>query len=295
MIAAYNSDMRELPSQTAEHKPERDDRARWLQILLLSLGLALIGFLGFLFFRQLQETERQMARLETQVRQAEEAVEAAGEASQAALARAAQAEDNAQQAALGRVQAEQAKAEAAQEAEQARQKADVATQQAQIAREEVEQIRQQREAEIERLQETLSKIAETNRTPLGLVMSLGSDSIRFDFDKSTLRPGDRELLSRIAGVLLSSYGFRIHVYGHTDDIGTEQYNQDLSERRARAVRDYLIEAGIDPEIMTTKGFGKTSPRVSGTDSEARAKNRSVEIGIIDSVIGYQGEVVQSLP
>ena len=288
--------MRELPRQVAEYQPERDGRRRrWPQILLIGLGLALLGFLGFLFFRQLQGMEQQMARLETQVRQAEEQVKTTAEVSKAALARAAQAEGNAQQAALGRIQAEQGRAEAAQEAEQARQEADLATQQAQIAREEAERIRQQREAEIERLQKTLSKIAETNRTPLGLVMSLGSESIRFDFDKAALRLGDRELLSRIAGVLLSSYGFRIHVYGHTDDIGTEQYNQKLSERRAKAVRDYLVEAGVDPEQMTTKGFGKASPRVSGTDSEARVKNRRVEIGIIDSVIGYQGEVAQRGP
>lgn len=294
--------MVEMPKQV-EQKSETDrQQASGRGVILVIFGLVLFGSLGFLFLRQLQEIEQTVDRLETQSRQVQEEVATAAEASQAALARAMQAEENAQQAALGRVQAEQSRAEAAQdsekarqEAEQARQQADRATQQAQLARQETERIQQRREAEIERLQKALSRIAETNRTPLGLVMSLGSDSVRFDFDRATLRPGDRELLSRIAGVLLSSYGFRIHVYGHTDDIGTEQYNQELSERRARAVRDYLVEAGIDPELMTTKGFGKSSPRVSGTNPDARAKNRRVEIGIIDSVIDYQGEVAKGTP
>jgi len=126
-------------------------------------------------------------------------------------------------------------------------------------------------------------------------MTLGSESVKFDFDKATLRPENRELLSRIAGVLLTAYGFRIQVFGHTDDVGSDEYNQGLSERRAQAVRDYLVEAGVATELITTRGFGKSSPRVRGTDSNARAKNRRVEIGIIDSIIGYQGEVAQKMP
>ncbi|MBI4460982.1 MAG: OmpA family protein [Acidobacteria bacterium] len=145
------------------------------------------------------------------------------------------------------------------------------------------------------MRSALSRIAETERTALGLVMSLGSDSVRFDFDKAVIRPENRELLSRIAGVLLASYGFRIHVYGHTDDIGTELYNQELSERRAQAVRDYLLHAGIGPDIISIRGYGKSSPRVSGTSPEARARNRRVEIGIVDTVIGYQGEAARWTP
>ncbi|MBI4464205.1 MAG: OmpA family protein, partial [Acidobacteria bacterium] len=199
------------------------------------------------------------------------------------------------QAALGRIQADKAKDEAAQEAEQARGEASLAAQQAQMARQEVERIRLQREAEIERLQKALSKIADTQRTALGLVMTLGSESIQFDFDNATLRSENRELLSRIAGILMTASGFRIQVFGHTDDVGTEEYNQGLSERRAQAVRNYLVEAGVDPQLFTIRGFGKSSPRVRGTSPEVRAKNRRVEIGIIDSVIDYQGEVAHNSP
>ncbi len=118
-------------------------------------------------------------------------------------------------------------------------------------------------------------------------MNLGSDAIEFDFDKASLRPENRELLSRIAGVLLTSKGYRIQIYGHTDDVGTATYNQVLSERRAGAVSDYLVETGIDPNIVSIKGFGKSNPLVAGTSAKARAKNRRVEIGVIDTVVDYR--------
>src|SRR5436309_815291 len=82
-------------------------------------------------------------------------------------------------------------------------------------------------------------------------------------------------------VLLTAKGYYIYVYGHTDDIGTDEYNRGLSERRARSVRDYLVEAGLDSGIITTRGYGKSSPRVRGTSADARTANRRVEIGIVD--------------
>ena len=121
-------------------------------------------------------------------------------------------------------------------------------------------------------------------------MNLGSEAVEFDFDKATLRTENRELLSRIAGVLLTSKGYRVQIHGHTDDIGSGEYNQRLSERRADAVRNYLVDAGIDPAIVSTKGHGKTRPVVPGNNSNDRAKNRRVEIGIIDTTINY-GQVV----
>jgi len=211
-------------------KPERG-RSSWQVVALIALGLVS----GFLLYRHFERLEQQIISLQRQVEEAVEDVGRSSEQSRAALERATQAEQNAQQAALGKVQAEQVSATAAEEAARARQETDLATREARVAREEVDRIRERRELEIERMRDALSKIVETERTALGLVMSLGSDSIRFDFDKALIRPEDRELLSRIGGVLLASYGFRIHVYGHTDDIGTAQYNQDLSERRARAV------------------------------------------------------------
>ncbi len=153
-----------------------------------------------------------------------------------------------------------------------------------------ERLRQQRMDELDRMSEALSRIAETDRTPMGMVVQLSEDSFLFDFDSVELRPRSREILSRIAGVLLASYGYKIYIYGHTDDQGDAAYNQALSERRADSVRAYLVEAGVPHEILESKGFGKSSPRLRGTSRQARQKNRRVEIGIVDTVVEYTGEV-----
>jgi OOP family OmpA-OmpF porin len=121
-----------------------------------------------------------------------------------------------------------------------------------------------------------------------MVIELASDSFYFDFDRSTLRPENREILSRIAGVLLASDGYRLFVYGHTDDIGPYEYNQQLSLRRANSVADYLKQAGVPDEVINVQGFGKSSPRMDNDTAGARQKNRRVEIGIVDSVIEYKG-------
>jgi outer membrane protein OmpA-like peptidoglycan-associated protein len=113
-----------------------------------------------------------------------------------------------------------------------------------------------------------------------MVMNLG-DSIEFDFNRTELRPGNRETLSRIAGVLLTAEGFCIQVYGHTDDVGSTGYNQELSERRAAAVLRYLIDAGVSEHAIQSKGFGKAAPLVEGTDPASRQKNRRVEIAIVE--------------
>ncbi len=195
---------------------------------------------------------------------------------------ARQAEENSRLAAEGRSRAETALAEAERVVEGARGEAEAAKQ-------ETQKIRQERDEELNRLQSSLNRIAETRRTALGLVMNLGSDALQFDFNKAELRPGNRELLSRIVGILLTlDKGYAVYVYGHTDDVGSEEYNLELSKRRAESVRDYLVDGGINPSIITTEGFGKTRPLVSGSSPEARAKNRRVEIGIIHTDIRYSG-------
>jgi hypothetical protein len=83
----------------------------------------------------------------------------------------------------------------------------------------------------------------------------------------------------------------IAVFGYTDDIGTQTYNLQLSRRRAEAVRDFLVQTGISPTIMSTKGFGKSDPRISGNSEQARAANRRVEIAIVDSKVLTNGLLV----
>ena len=139
---------------------------------------------------------------------------------------------------------------------------------------------------VDNLEEALSQVAETRRTALGLVMNLGSDYLKFDFDKAELHPSDRELLSRVAGILLTSPDYSVSVNGHTDDVGTEEYNQQLSERRAQAVRDYLVKAGLPPAILSVTGHGKKRPLLPGSSEKARAKNRRVELGIVNTRILY---------
>ena len=129
-------------------------------------------------------------------------------------------------------------------------------------------------------------IAETRRTALGLVMNLGSDHLKFQFDKADLRPEDRELLSRIAGILMTSHDYTVSVNGHTDDVGTDEYNQKLSERRAEVVRDYLVKAGLPAKILSVEGHGKSLPLEKGRSDAVRAKNRRVELGLVNTQIRY---------
>ncbi len=177
------------------------------------------------------------------------------------------------------------------DAERSREDAQAALDEAEQQRRAAERLRTQRQAELDRMREALGRIAETDRTPIGMVVRLTEDSLLFEFDKAELRPADREILSRIAGVLLASYGYRVSVYGHTDDQGDDAYNKRLSERRAATVRDYLAKTGIPDDILDAKGFGEESPRVPGMTREARRKNRRVEIAIVDTVVEYQNRVV----
>jgi outer membrane protein OmpA-like peptidoglycan-associated protein len=246
-------------------------------ILLAVLVVAVLGVLSYLTLSRLDRIDQEVSQLRTQVDESSMKADAASSKADSALGRASQAEQSAQTAANQRDQAEKAKTQFQQQAQQAQQ-------QAAEAQEKAEEYRKEREAELDRLQEALGQIASTRRTAMGLVMTLGSQSIRFAFDKSTLRPEDKEVLSRIAGILSTLKGYQISVYGYTDDIGTKEYNQKLSERRAQSVYDYLVSNGLNPKIMTTKGFGEADPLVPGDSEKARAINRRVEIGLVDSTI-----------
>jgi outer membrane protein OmpA-like peptidoglycan-associated protein len=262
---------------------ERSDRrmkGAFPLLLLATAASILIGWLGWTIWVQLRETQTAVQELTTRLADIEEIAASATVRSERAAELAAAAAD-------GRVRAESAQMQAESERDEALLEALEMSRRAATAQEELEQIQEARRQELNRLHDALGRIVETRRTAIGLVMNLGSDAIQFDFDQAALKPENRELLSRIAGILMTAEGYRIQVGGHTDDVGTEEYNQRLSERRAQAVHDYLIEAGISPDIITTKGYGKTNPLVEGTDSTSRARNRRVEIGIIDTVVNYE--------
>jgi outer membrane protein OmpA-like peptidoglycan-associated protein len=204
--------------------------------------------------------------------------------------RAVAAESAAKAAAEGRQVAEAQTVDARKQADAAQLDATSARETAARAQAEADAIRKKAEAEVNRLEAALGQIAETRRTALGLVMNLGSDHLKFEFDKADLRPEDRELLSRIAGIMLTSHDYTISVNGHTDDVGSAAYNQKLSERRAESVREFLVKSGLPAEILSVQGHGKSLPLVPGTSEAARAKNRRVELGIVNTQIRYGADV-----
>ena len=248
-------------------------------LFLLILALAGLGLLAYRILLRAEAVERQLAAVSAK---ADEAAALARQATE----RSNTAEAAARAAAEGRQLAEAQTAGARQEADAARQEATSAKETAAQAQAEAAAIRKKAEAEVNRLEAALGQVAETRRTALGLVMNLGSDHLKFEFDKADLRPEDRELLSRIAGIILTSHDYTISVNGHTDDVGSDAYNQALSERRAQAVRDYLVKAGLPAQILTVQGHGKSLPLVRGTSEAARAKNRRVELGLVNTQIRY---------
>ncbi len=252
------------------------------------LLLVLLAVLVFFFVRALRQVRMEVAQLARQTEEMNRRLSEVEQRSHPEAQQAAQAAQSAQAAAQQRDQADAARAQSQNQAQQAQQQAAVAKQEASQAEQKAEEYRRQREQELAHLKDVLSHIADTRRTVDGLVVTLGSNSIRFDFDKSDIKPQYREILSRIAGVLMSVEGYAISVYGYTDDVGTADYNLKLSERRAQAVRDYLVESGLDLKIITTKGYGKSDPRVPGDSAPAHATNRRVEIGIVDTTLRLEG-------
>lgn len=108
------------------------------------------------------------------------------------------------------------------------------------------------------------------------------EKIHFAFDRADIAPESDDLLREIAQVINDNPQItRIRIEGHTDDEGTADYNQDLSERRANAVLERLIENGVDPERIVAAGFGLTRPIADNGNDEGRALNRRVEFNILD--------------
>ena len=107
----------------------------------------------------------------------------------------------------------------------------------------------------------------------------------FDTGSATLKPGAREKLARVSGILLSHPELTLQVEGHTDGVGDDLYNQRLSENRADGVRAYLVAQGIGSNAVTTKGFGKSQPVASNDTAAGRQQNRRVELVVAGETIG----------
>ena len=263
----------------------------WLPAATAVAVLLALVFTTSIFLNKLQVMEQQVTAMAEKVERSARDAGVAAQDSARSSAAAVQARSELRSAETAKREALEHKEQALQDKTKAEELAVESERAAQVARAEAEQIRKEREAELHQLHEALDRIVATRRVGDGLLMSLPESALRFDFDSATIRPEGRELLSRIAGVLLASRSFGLAVHGHTDYIGSAQYNLRLSERRAQAVKDYIAAAGIDPELIVVKGYGKSSPIVAATDEASRAKNRRVEIALSDTQIRYLGEAV----
>jgi outer membrane protein OmpA-like peptidoglycan-associated protein len=136
-----------------------------------------------------------------------------------------------------------------------------------------------------RLSEQLNSILQTRDSARGLIVSMSD--VLFDTGKYSLKPGAREKLAKVAGILLAYPGLNIEVGGYTDNVGGDAMNQTLSENRAGSVRDYLVQEGVATSAVSAKGFGNTLPVASNDDSAGRQQNRRVELLVSGDAIGHQ--------
>ena len=139
-----------------------------------------------------------------------------------------------------------------------------------------------------RLSAQLNSILETRDSARGLIVSMSD--VLFDTGQYSLKPGAREKLAKVAGILLAYPGLNIEVGGYTDNVGGDDMNQKLSENRADAVRDYLVQEGVTTNSVSARGFGNTLPVASNDNSAGRQQNRRVELLVSGDAIGDRSDV-----
>ncbi len=154
---------------------------------------------------------------------------------------------------------------------------------AQLAQSDVQQAETDKAAMRTRLSEQLNTILETRDSARGLIVSMSD--VLFDTGKYSLKPGAREKLAKVAGILLAYPGLNIEVGGYTDNVGGDAMNQTLSENRAGSVRDYLVNQGVATNSVSAKGFGNSLPVATNQNSTGRQQNRRVELLVSGEAIG----------
>jgi outer membrane protein OmpA-like peptidoglycan-associated protein len=219
------------------------------------------------------EAAQQKARVD-----AEQTAQQAQQAAQQSQLAAQQSQLAEQQQAAQRAQAEAAAAEAEARAQKARQEQQAAEQSAQQAAQQTAQIR-------ERLKEQLNQVLQTTETARGLIVNMSD--VLFDFNKYTLKPEAREKLAKVSGILLAYPNLKLQVEGYTDNIGSDEYNQKLSEERADGVRSYLVSQSVSNANITAAGLGKSNPIADNSTNSGRAQNRRVELVVSGASIGVQ--------
>jgi len=240
--------------------------------------------------RVLTLRRKEQARLDAERRAHEEAQAKAEADAAAAQQQAAQAQAQSDEDARRRADAEAAQAEAQRQQAAAlaqQQAAQAAAAAAQQAASQAEQQRQeavrQREEMRARLLAQLNQVLQTRDTGRGLVVSM--PDVLFDFNKYTLKPEARERLARISGIVLAYPDLKLQVEGYTDSIGSDEYNQTLSDKRAEAVRDYIVTSGVSMNNVVARGMGKADPVADNSTAAGRQSNRRVEMIVSGDVIG----------
>jgi outer membrane protein OmpA-like peptidoglycan-associated protein len=234
--------------------------------------------------RDRAQAERERAQAEeARRRQAELEAQAAAQARAVAERERLDVERARQEAVKAQADAEAARAAADAARRAADAEAQAARAQAQQAQSAAAQAEQEKDALRERLREQLNVILETRETARGLIVNVSD--VLFDTGSATLKPGAREKLARVAGVLASHPDLHIEIEGHTDSVGTDNYNQGLSERRAESVRSYLLQQRIPPAAVDAEGFGESRPVATNNTPAGRQQNRRVELVVTGESIG----------
>jgi outer membrane protein OmpA-like peptidoglycan-associated protein len=226
-----------------------------------------------------EEAERKKHEAEAAARQAQGAQANAEADSDRNRAAAAAADQQAQQA---------RSAQATAEADSDRNRAAAASSDMQAA-----QAIHEREELRAKLLAQFNLILETRDTARGLVVNMSD--VLFDSGQFTLRPQAREKLAKISGIVLAYPTLLLAVEGNTDSVGTEEFNQTLSEKRAETVRSYLTKEGVPEASTTAAGFGKTRPIASNDTADGRQQNRRVELIVSGEVIGTKVVSIVVLP
>jgi outer membrane protein OmpA-like peptidoglycan-associated protein len=229
---------------------------------------------------QADEATRQKDRAESDAARAQ----AAKVRAEADTARA-EADAASAQAATAKSQSDMADSQAASASAVSAAQADA--ERSRLAAEEAQQSAQQAETDKAamrtKLSEQLNSILQTRDSARGLIVSMSD--VLFDTGKYSLKPGAREKLAKVAGILLAYPGLNIEVGGYTDNVGGDAMNQTLSENRAGSVRDYLVQEGVATNSVSAKGFGNTLPVASNDNSAGRQQNRRVELLVSGDAIG----------
>jgi outer membrane protein OmpA-like peptidoglycan-associated protein len=229
------------------------------------------------------------ARLVTLRKQAAERQYNAELAERNAQAQAQQSQLQAQQAQLDAERSQAAQAQA--DAERARAEAEAAEARARAA--EATKSASDANAVRERLRAQLNSVLATSESARGLIVNMSD--VLFDTGKYTLKPGTQISLAKVSGILQAYPGLKLQVEGYTDIVGSDEYNQKLSENRADAVRDFLVTQGVQPDNITATGYGKAKPVADNSTASGRAQNRRVNLVVSGDAIGVAQTSPDSAP